>query len=147
MIIMRLWTIHPKYLDTRGLTALWREALLARKVLRGLTVGYRNHPQLERFKQQARPVACLNQYLRAIHEEASRRGYRFDPAKLGRTSQVGTIDATSGQIATEWRHLLAKLEARRPELLAGHAKIRRPEPHPLFRVVPGQAARWERARA
>lgn len=58
MITMRLWTIHPKYLDTRGLTALWREALLARKVLKGLTIGYRHHPQLERFRQQARPVAC-----------------------------------------------------------------------------------------
>jgi len=31
---MRLWTIHPKYLDRQGLLALWREALLAQKVLR-----------------------------------------------------------------------------------------------------------------
>jgi hypothetical protein len=23
---MRVWSIHPKYLDTRGLLALWREA-------------------------------------------------------------------------------------------------------------------------
>ena len=26
---MRLWTLHPKYLDAAGLVALWREALLA----------------------------------------------------------------------------------------------------------------------
>ncbi|WP_338140756.1 pyrimidine dimer DNA glycosylase/endonuclease V [Candidatus Nitrotoga sp. 1052] len=26
---MRLWTLHPCYLDSRGLVALWREALLA----------------------------------------------------------------------------------------------------------------------
>lgn len=32
---MRLWTLHPKYLDTKGLVALWREALLAQKVLQG----------------------------------------------------------------------------------------------------------------
>jgi hypothetical protein len=36
---MRLWTLHPKYLDARGLVALWREALLAQKVLRGATRG------------------------------------------------------------------------------------------------------------
>ena len=27
---MRIWTLHPEYLDGRGLTALWRETLLAR---------------------------------------------------------------------------------------------------------------------
>ena len=29
---MRIWSIHPRYLDARGLVALWREALLARAV-------------------------------------------------------------------------------------------------------------------
>ena len=37
---MRLWTIHPRYLDSRGLVALWRESLLARAVLRSQTRGY-----------------------------------------------------------------------------------------------------------
>ena len=52
---MRLWTLHPRYLDARGLVALWREALLAQKVLRGKTRGYRAHPQLQRFREQADP--------------------------------------------------------------------------------------------
>ncbi|WP_368086417.1 pyrimidine dimer DNA glycosylase/endonuclease V [Nitrosomonas sp. Nm34] len=26
---MRLWSIHPKYLDAKGLLALWREGLQA----------------------------------------------------------------------------------------------------------------------
>ena len=39
---MRLWSIHPKYLDCKGLVALWREALLAKKVLRGKTRKYAN---------------------------------------------------------------------------------------------------------
>ena len=43
-IPMRLWTLHPQYLDPRGLVALWREALLAQKVLLGRTRGYRAHP-------------------------------------------------------------------------------------------------------
>jgi hypothetical protein len=47
---MRIWSIHPKYLDIKGLVALWREALLAKHVLEGRTKGYRNHPQLDRFK-------------------------------------------------------------------------------------------------
>lgn len=90
-------------------------------------------------------MGCLNVYLRVVHQEATRRGYRFDPDKLGRGGRVGPIEATTGQLALEWRHLKAKLALRRPELLAGHASIRRPEPHPLFRVVPGRVAAWERA--
>jgi len=38
---MRLWTIHPKYLDAKGLVALWRETLLAKHVLEGKTPGYK----------------------------------------------------------------------------------------------------------
>nr|WP_243687290.1 pyrimidine dimer DNA glycosylase/endonuclease V [Methanobacterium formicicum] len=49
---MRLWSLHPKYLDVKGLVALWREGLLARAVLKGKTKGYTNHPQLIRFKNQ-----------------------------------------------------------------------------------------------
>jgi len=47
---MRLWSLHPAYLDARGLGALWREGLLAQAVLRGKTRGYRSHPQLERWR-------------------------------------------------------------------------------------------------
>jgi Pyrimidine dimer DNA glycosylase len=83
---MRIWTVHPKYLDARGLVAVWREALLARSVLHGHTTGYRRHPQLARFRSEPRPVACLNAYLRAIYQEAARRGYRFDRRKLGRAT-------------------------------------------------------------
>jgi hypothetical protein len=46
---MRLWSVHPKYLDARGLVALWREGLLAQAVLRGRTSGYVRHPQLRKI--------------------------------------------------------------------------------------------------
>ncbi len=36
---MRLWTVDPRYLDAQGLTALWRESLLAHTVMRGETRG------------------------------------------------------------------------------------------------------------
>ncbi len=30
---MRIWSLHPKYLDRQGLLACWRETLLAQKVM------------------------------------------------------------------------------------------------------------------
>ena len=36
---MRLWSLHPRYLDAKGLVALWREGLLAQAVLKGQTKG------------------------------------------------------------------------------------------------------------
>ena len=98
---MRLWTIHPKYLDSQGLVALWREALLARAVLRGKTRGYRHHPQLERFRAHALPCCAINAYLSAIHSEATARGYAFDKRKIGPLRSVQPISATTGQISYE----------------------------------------------
>jgi hypothetical protein len=59
---MRIWSIHPKYLDTKGIVALWREALLAKNVLEGKTKGYKNHPQLDRFKSASKPSDAINYY-------------------------------------------------------------------------------------
>ena len=71
---MRLWTLHPKYLDPKGLVALWREALLARAVLRGETSGYTRHPQLERFRSHEKPLFALDAYLAVVFDEAVSRG-------------------------------------------------------------------------
>ena len=109
---MRLWTIHPKYLDPQGLVALWREALLARAVLRGQTRGYRHHPQLERFRTHESPRYAINAYLAAIHSEAAARGYAFDKQKIGPLRPVHSISTTAGQISYEWQHLLRKLSMR-----------------------------------
>ena len=79
---MRLWSIHPQYLDPQGLVALWREALLAQAVLRGETRGYRNHPQLDRFRALADPASGIGGYLAALADEAERRGYHFDRSRL-----------------------------------------------------------------
>ena len=56
---MRLWSLHPKYLDSKGLVAVWREGLLALEVLKGNTKGYRSHPQLTRFLQEGNPVETM----------------------------------------------------------------------------------------
>lgn len=141
---MRLWSLHPKYLDAKGLVALWREALLAQKVLLGETKGYRNHPQLTRFKALDNPVAGLASYLAAVCEEASRRGYRFESAKIAPARFNGKMLVTEGQLVYEWQHLLNKLKMRDPDRLAGLEQLSLPVPHPLFQVVAGQVESWEK---
>lgn len=112
---MRLWSIHPAYLDPAGLTACWREGLLARKVLLNQTTGYRNHPQLARFRHCTNPSAAIDTYLHGICDEAHRRGYRFDRNKLGTDDPALQITVTDGQLAYELEHLRHKLLRRSPE--------------------------------
>jgi len=140
---MRLWTLHPKYLDRQGLLALWREGLLARAVLGGQTRGYRNHPQLERFRGHASPELAIDAYLAAVREEAVARGYVFDASKLGPLRPTEVITVTTGQLEFEWRHLLGKLAVRNPALLE-RWRSGQPVCHPLFQLLPGPVAPWER---
>lgn len=141
---MRLWTLHPKYLDPRGLVALWREALLARAVLRGATRGYRHHPQLLRFKSHPAPRSAINAYLKSVLQEAQARGYAFDSGKLGPVRTFGRLRCTRGQLDYEWRHLLRKLERRSPARYRALRHIRVPEAHPLFVIRSGPVEDWER---
>jgi hypothetical protein len=141
---MRLWSLHPSRLDARGLVALWREALLAQKVLRGRTRGYRSHPQLDRFREQARPVEAIAAYLEGVAAEARRRGYSFDERKIGKARARGRIAVTRGQAAYERAHLLRKLAVRDPSACAAERRRSRARLHPLFRLVAGPVAAWER---
>lgn len=141
---MRIWTLHPKYLDSKGLVALWREALLARTALSGETVGYRHHPQLLRFRSHPLPHAAINAYLSIVLTEAQSRGYSFDARKIGPEHTPVQIDSTAGQLSYEWRHLLHKLRVRSPAAFERWQTIATPEAHPLFRIVPGSIEPWER---
>lgn len=141
---MRLWSLHPRYLDPKGLVALWREALLAQAVIAGQTRGYKHHPQLHRFLESASPEKAIATYLMHVHEEAARRGYNFDVGKIGRTGSIELITVTRGQLEYEWEHLQNKLLVRAPTMLAELEKIKRRESHPLFRIVRGGVAPWER---
>jgi hypothetical protein len=141
---MRLWSLHPKYLDPQGLVALWREALLARAVLRGETRGYRSHPQLERFLAQAAPISAINSYLLAVHGEATARGYSFDRAKIGPVRTKAPMPVSTDQLAYEWQHLLRKLAVRNPALHERWRGEQEPVCHPLFQVQRGPIESWER---
>jgi hypothetical protein len=144
---LRLWTLHPKYLDQKGLVALWREALLARAVLRGKTRGYRHHPQLHRFLAHRAPRSAINAYLGQVLKEAEGRGYRFDASKVGPIRLRARIPSTVQQVRYEWEHLLRKLRSRSP---SQHRRWRvlksLPEAHPLFDIRPGSIETWERTR-
>ncbi len=143
---MRLWSLHPRYLDPKGLVALWREGLLAQAVLAGKTRGYRHHPQLHRFQESPDPIVSIVTYLRVVQEEATRRGYRFDATRLLPLSEPsGSIRLmlTEGQLDWESGHLRLKLTGRDPQWLACWTP---PPftPHPLFQLTPGPIAPWEK---
>ena len=140
---MRIWSLHPKYLDNRGFVALWRESLLAKKVLEGKTRGYKNHPQLTRFKKEKNPLDCINQYLTVVYNESVARGYKFNKRKINRDFKPKVLLVTEGQLRYERDHLLNKLKVRDPERydqLTGETEI---DPHPLFKVMEGEIEDWE----
>jgi len=141
---MRLWSLHPQYLDPQGLVALWREALLAQAVLRGETKGYRHHPQLQRFRDCPAPLAAMSLYLSAIYKEAQSRGYAFDKSKIRATRKRLTLTVTRGQLDYEWAHLMRKLRCRRPNQFRQLEATASPKAHPLFKVRRGGVAAWER---
>jgi hypothetical protein len=142
---MRLWSLHPKYLDTKGLLALWREGLLAQKVLAGKTKGYRNHLQLERFKSHGYPRKAIGRYLIAVWEEADRRGYSFEKHKVRNArKKVALIPVARGQLRYELEHLRKKLRKRDPERVKDLPGPRTLRVHPSFRRVSGPVASWEK---
>ena len=140
---MRIWSLHPQHLDAKGLVALWRETLLAQKVVLGQTRGYRNHPQLNRFKAHSEPLAAIAGYLREVQREATRRGYRFDAGKIARQTTRKKIPVTKGQVEYELAHLRAKLETRDRAAFESLVQTGQPSVHPLFRLVDGDVEDWE----
>lgn len=141
---MRLWSIHPCYLDARGLVALWREGLLAQQVLLGNTRGYKHHPQLARFRSTRNPVGAIAVYLRAVAAQAVVRGYDFDTGRIVKRNYRGKIPVTRAQAEYEFSHLLNKLKTRDREMYqsirhAGSIKL-----HPLFTRIDGEVEPWEK---
>jgi hypothetical protein len=145
---MRLWSLHPKYLDSKGLVALWREGLLARAVLTGKTRGYINHPQLIRFRKQDHPILFLDTYLNHVYLESNKRGYNFNQEKIGIERSSKQIPVTHEQISYELEHLLKKLKKRDIKKYQEIKKLTNQEdpplPNPIFNVIPGDIESWEK---
>lgn len=142
---MRLWSLSPKYLDSKGLVALWRETLLAKHVLEGKTKGYKNHPQLIRFKDSKDALTYINHYLLEVYQEAEKRGYKFSKEKIGDLKKITKkIRVNSEQIAYEFKHLLNKLKVRDIKKYQDYRFIKDIEIHQLFKVVEGKIEQWEK---
>lgn len=133
---MRLWLLHPKYLDCKGLVAVWREGLLARKVLEGKTKGYTNHPQLTIFRRYERPIDLINAYLFQIYLEARRRVYAFDASKIEHISIEKTISIRREELEEEFRLLKQKVRMRDRKKFEELKSLdsKRLEPNPVFLV-------------
>ena len=131
---MRLWTIHPQYLDAKGLVALWRESLLAQRVLQGRTRGYTNHPQLDRFKSLLDPVKGIGCYLNSIHSEALERGYNFNHKLIVCPNIETESFSTFGQLLYEFEHLLKKVQIRDPKTYDRIKEEKSVIAHPMFSI-------------
>lgn len=140
---MRLWSVHPVYLDAKGLTACWREGLLARKVLLGETRGYRNHPQLSRFKTASDPLAAIDRFLAAVLAEAQSRGYHYDASKINLNADPVTVQVTRGQIEYEVEHLKKKLAGRDRSAYERLLTVEDIALNPLFTLAEGEIESWE----
>ncbi len=141
---MRLWSLHPEYLDVKGLVALWREGIMARNVLNGKTKGYKNHPQLERFKRQGDPVSAIDTYLLNVYLESKRRNYNFKRDRIGFKFVEFKMEVTDGQMLYEFKHLKRKLKIRDHERYEVLVNLDFPMPNPVFKVVKGDIESWER---
>jgi len=140
---MRIWSLHPKYLDSKGLVALWRETLLAKHVLEGKTKGYKNHPQLNRFKNSKYPIDLINQYLGEVYHEALNRNFNFDKEKINWTFKKTKIPVTNKQLVYEVEHLLTKLKKRDYDKYKELITISSFDIHPIFKLVDGEIEDWE----
>ncbi|MEM3573387.1 MAG: pyrimidine dimer DNA glycosylase/endonuclease V [Nitrososphaeria archaeon] len=143
---MRLWSIHPKYLDQKGLVACWREGLLAKKVLLGKVKGYKNHPQLIRFKMQKDPISAINTYLLHVLLESIKRGYNFNRYNVNPPFLEYMIPVTRGQLIYEFNHLMKKLFKRDRKRYNKLVEVVFPDPHPLFTIVAGDIEFWEKVK-
>lgn len=140
---MRIWSLHPRYLDTKGLVALWRETLLAKNVLSGNTKWYKNHPQLKRFKNTKNPLNAINQYLAEVYEEAVQRNYNFDREKINWDFEPTLLTVTHKQMAYEKKHLQKKLQTRDPKKFEDTKNFDIFMTHPLFQIIEWEIEDWE----
>jgi IS30 family transposase len=148
---MRLWSISPFYRDNKGLTACWREGLLALAILQGKTKGYTHHPQLERFRATHDPAHTVSNYLHYICDEADSRHYHFDRLKLLPLQNVGLLTVTDQQVRYEWKLLSYKIYQRTgisalPLIDQANIDDLQKVVHPLFKVIPGPIESWEKVK-
>ena len=148
---MRIWTLHPRFLDRQGLLGQWREALQAKNALLDPhhSSNVCHERQLRRFKAaKIQALSCMGVYLHAVADEMILRGYKPNVSLI--PYYVGTpslIPVTQGQVNFEIAHLMAKLTERDPSRLLPLSKIRvlmSNQLNPIFKEVGGDIESWEK---
>jgi len=142
-IKMRLWSLHPKYLDRAWLLACWREWLLAKKVLEWNTIWYKNHPQLNRFKNFSNPILAINAFLTQIYIESKNRWYVFWSNKIEYVELIWIIEVTDWQLNYEKEHLFKKLSLRDINKANLIKDLERVTSNPIFRIINWNIESWE----
>lgn len=162
---MRVWSIHPAYLDTKGLVASWKEGIQGLNALRnprkpnGKWAMFAHHPQLIRFKRFENPELCLSEYLHFIADEADRRNYNFNRNLiLPRLDENPyQIWITCGQLIYEWDFLSHKVTCRTGFWEYGKPTINGKSTvetiaswscvvHPMVVLIPGDIECWEKVK-
>jgi hypothetical protein len=142
---MRIWSLHPKYLDSKGAVAMWREGLLARKVLLGQTKGYTNHPQLNRFKSSSKPIALLDNILFELADYFNNTyNFKFDMNKIECNEIVDPLTVSICQLNYEFWHLQNKLFLRSRHQFFKNLNDSQIQPNQIFNIVGGPIADWEK---
>ncbi len=149
---MRIWSIHPKFLDSKRLVAQWREALLCRAVLEGKTIGYTKHPQFLRVKNHSQPHYFINLFLYEIWQEGNNRGYSFDKSKLMEDilskyqDPFDFMEVTDGQLYYEFKHLQSKLGEFNKQYIINEQYLLEEGilPNPCFLNVCGDIMKFEK---
>jgi hypothetical protein len=147
---MRIWSISLEYLDSKRLGAQWREALLCRNVLLGLTKGYKNHPQFTRIQQHQQPLDFINTFLYEVHREATNRGYKYDEKKLQPVKLLMKMDVTEKQLEYEFSHIQLKIKNSKNHIKFITNRFSYDEfglsSGQLFNVIPGDIMDFEKTK-
>lgn len=141
---MRIWSIHPSYLDSAGINGCWRESLLAQKILNGHNFSYKNHSQMKRFYSDRESLLAIGTYLYYIYLESVKRNYNYDFNKILYFNNNYKMQVTENQLLYEFNLLQWKLKKRNYKKYLENKNIKEIFPNNIFDVKEGQIESWEK---
>lgn len=133
---MRIWKVHPKYLDQKGLSGQWFEAIIAKNSLISKDGYWYNNPQMDIFKNSEDPIDAVNSYLEEVWVEGIRRGYKFKSEYFDDYCPLVTIPITHEDLYSDMNLLGDRVHKRDIDWyndiwMTGMRVV----PHPLFKVI------------
>lgn len=156
---MRLWTIHPKYLDGKRLTSQWKEGIQMMHIWKEIgenpepakRLGYVSHPQVRRLSNllvadSGLISLLLHQHLTAVHEESVQRSYSFNKKLIDDLApdckNAPKVYVTMGQVAYEFALMATKNNEWSQKVAIDPYMLC----NPIFQVVSGSIESWEKTK-